>query len=296
LIETNGLFENLRYGINLEFTNDTLLFGNSVYSNDVGFYLQDGNGIVIAQSRIFDNYNGIQINRCSVDIESNNISYNTHDGIHAFQTECISICDNLVIGNTGRGIVLGSISKGEVFRNMVKENHGDGISSLFSNSINVAHNVIEGNREQGIQWWYGNQSDTIQSNIIRGNHKYGVKLWDCISVSVRQNDFSFNEVAGLFAYQCEEGGYICENSFESNSIGLLLSGGCWHSQIFRNDFIDNHIINVKDDSIRGNFSQNYYSDYTGSDEDNDGFGDVPYPIPGLASNYDQSPRMEPLDV
>ena len=87
--------------------------------------------------------------------------------------------------------------------------------------------------------------------------------------------------------------------FENNELGIAVSCGCCraNNRVFHNNFINNtnqafaDIESIWDDGSLGN----YWSDYNGKDENNDGIGDTPYPIPG-GNNFDRYPSMHLIDT
>jgi parallel beta-helix repeat protein len=94
---------------------------------------------------------------------------------------------------------------------------------------------------------------------------------------------------------------IISNDFLNNRHGIrLLTRNGWEPSydnlIYHNNFIDNLVQaydtgnNIWDDGYPS--GGNYWSDYTGTDSDGDGIGDVPYNIQG-DDNKDRYPLMEP---
>ena len=88
---------------------------------------------------------------------------------------------------------------------------------------------------------------------------------------------------------------ITGNTFYNNPYGIHLDSSS-NNKIFHNNLINN--INQASDTNTNIWDYgypdggNYWSDYTGTDFNNDGIGDTPYPIPG-GSSVDRYPLMAP---
>ncbi|MDG6223533.1 MAG: hypothetical protein QCH99_09780 [Candidatus Bathyarchaeota archaeon] len=116
------------------------------------------------------------------------------------------------------------------------------------------------------------------NNTIIGN--YIVNCFIGINVVGSPNDF-----------------LIKNNTFVNNvnPISIAYSGGI--QVITENSFIDGNFIIVWL-SPEPDVDRNYWSDYNGSDENNDGIGDTPYVITTSPEDYgdaDNYPLMEPVD-
>jgi len=115
------------------------------------------------------------------------------------------------------------------------------------------NNVIEGNEIIGT--YYGIWPSSGSGNVIRDNH------------------LEFNHY-GVYVTSSAQANSFYHNSFSGNVHSIFSSGS---------------LVNIWDD---GYSSGNYWSDYTGSDENQDGIGDAPYVI--NAYNQDRYPLMMPM--
>ena len=88
---------------------------------------------------------------------------------------------------------------------------------------------------------------------------------------------------------------ISENTFIDNEYGIYIDNKSDNNTIFSNNFINN-VKNAYDLSLNIWYNSsigNYWSDYTGSDEDDNNIGDAPYNITGVG-NQDIFPLIEPI--
>jgi len=111
-------------------------------------------------------------------------------------------------------------------------------------------------------------------NSIDNNYEHGIFIELSSNCSIRSNIFSYNEDYGIYL------------GFDTHSITVT-----------RNDFIENNIVYVYlrgtsqacDDGEGNIFKENYWNDWTGPDNNGDGFVDDPYEIDGEANNVDYFP-------
>ena len=151
-------------------------------------------------------------------------------------------------------------------------NMGDVITlASSSNGVNLTGFTIQnsgsGSYESGID--INSDYNTIAGNNIK-NNEYGIAL-------------------DLWGHNCK----IFSNNFENNIYGILVySVYPNNNTIYHNNF-ENNIINAYDDS-NSNWTKdgqgNYWDDYNGTDNNDDGIGDTPYLIPG-GSTQDDYPLM-----
>ena len=168
-----------------------------------------------------------------------------------------TIKNNIIINNTfGIKIVSGSLNNLE--SNLII-NNGDGIwISGFNNSI--VNNDIS-NNNQSFVWAEDKSTNT------------GILLNSAYGTSISYNTISDNLGNGINITLLSKNNSIYKNSFINNGI---------------NAFDDSN--NSWDDGEFGN----YWSDYTGKDENEDKIGDTSYLIPGGESK-DNFPLMEPYE-
>ena len=169
----------------------------------------------------------------------------------------------------------------------------------------ISENIITDNRLEGI--YLANSSyNIISKNIVKNNY-YGIGLhWTtsgpgpCLHNEIIFNKVINNSQRGLHMSLYHEYNNIIGNTFAYNKrYGVKICCYCNNNLIYHNNFIENNQ-NAEDMFSNkwhnGNQSGgNFWSDYNGTDEDGDGFGDTPYIISG-GDNKDRYPLMTPFHV
>jgi len=171
----------------------------------------------------------------------------------------------------------------------------------------VVNSTIYNNTLRGYEWGLRIMNSfncTIEQNMI-SNGSFGIALSSCHNLTFRYNDIR-NCDTGIElsdAYYCQ----LYNNTFVDNKwwginaappsvpVSYVLADEVPQktTRIAWNDFINNPK-NAEDNSQKmAEYEHNYWSDYTGSDDNDDGFGDTPYYIIGSANAEDPSPRMTP---
>jgi parallel beta-helix repeat protein len=166
------------------------------------------------------------------------------------------------------------------------------------------------------------RSHVVYVNNI-SNNKVGVLLHDSDGNTFRYNNVTYNDFVGFNITSSSTNNLLENNNITANNkTGLLITGGSNDNIIIRNNvtenleiglgiigasgnrihhnnFINNiqnaydstNALNEWDDGAEGN----YWSDYLGTDDNGDGFGEDPYVIPGGGSR-DWHPLIYEVDV
>lgn len=149
-----------------------------------------------------------------------------------------------------------------------------------SHYMNSYHNLWEGNES------YLNRSglalmevrnQVVRNNIAWGNSDHGIML-RTIQDSVIENNIVINNGKGFFIYDAEYN-TLRGNLVMGNVIGAHVAAGSYRNEVDGNDFIGNHEqlrYVASRDELWGKQQGNYWSNYSGWDQDGDGIGDLPY--------------------
>ncbi len=195
--------------------------------------------------------NGIQVfNMNGVQILDNNISF-TRDGIY------VDVSSNALF----RGNKIHHLRYGTHYMNTNRStwennesylNRG-GLALMEVRELSVRNNLAWGNTDHGIML-RTIQDSVIENNVVAGNGR------------------------GLFIYDAEYN-VVRANLVIGNRVGIHLTAGSGNNKVDGNDFINNQE-QVKYVAARdvewGRTRGNYWSNYSGWDQNADGIGDVAY--------------------
>lgn len=195
--------------------------------------------------------NGVQVyNVKGVQVLDNNISY-TRDGIYVDVTK-----DAIFRGNKIHHLRYGThymnTDKSTWENNESYLNRG-GLALMEVRELIVRNNKAWGNTDHGIML-RTIQDSVIENNIVAGNAR------------------------GFFIYDAEFN-TLSNNLVIDNQVGAHISAGSANNKVDANDFIGNReqVKFVASRDVEWGKSQgNYWSNYSGWDQNGDGRGDVPY--------------------
>ena len=212
------------------------------------------------------NSDGVQITRC--DLSNNKI-----DGLTLIKTTNSSITGNQLKANGVNGLNIYLSQWNNVTENLITANEF-GISCSSSKAISVSGNNLTANRQEGIEL-LNSDSCEISGNTVSGNSYGGI--WLLISSN---NTVTKNNIISNFRWT----GYM--------GIGIRIIFGANYNEIYQNNIVGNNVQAIVESQSEGNvwdsdLHGNYWSDYNGTDGNQDGIGDTPYFID--ANNIDHYP-------
>jgi len=261
-----------------------------------GIDLTERSNVTVRNVKIKRFFHGVFLCRSSFnniygnDIEENNLQSPRYDGIYLNDSFNNTISGNN-IRNNGDGIEFVAYCSGNrVLGNNITNNY-EGID-LWHSSLNVVSgNNITDNNWDGIEVLYSSWN-IISENTVTENYYDGIKIQNSSSNSIWRNLIRSNGNGIEFkAYSANNS--ALKNNLTDNMFGIYLQDSSSNS-FCHNCFFDNDVqvycydsSNVWDNGSEGN----YWSDYNGTDGDNDGIGDAPYVVG--ESDFDRYPLMNP---
>ncbi len=248
-------------------------------NTDVGIELLQSDNCLISNNNISNNDDGIFLVGNNNSISNNIISSNNEDGIHLYFSDNNSISKNN-ISNNDAGIDLGDSNNNSISDNNISNNFG-GIYLGDSNNNSISNNNISSNIWDGIYLFASNENSISENNIISNNFGIYIEYSDnnCISENNISNNF------GIYI-ECSNNNIIYLNNFINNTYNVDSYGSTdiWNST--------EPIKYTYKGSKFKNYMGNYWDDYTGSDENGDGIGDIPYSINADEDSYPLIERFE----
>jgi parallel beta-helix repeat protein len=174
---------------------------------------------------------------------------------------------------------------------------GYAVYAAYSNSSAIDQNVVGPDSSSGIL--ITNSLDfSVSDNYVHNNGGYGINLNASLDGLITGNNAYENYFDGIGISQGSNGTTITGNSIINNEeFGVdVIDRNCVDNLIYDNNIIQNGkqasvvSANFWDNGVEGN----YWSDYTGVDQDHDGIGDTPYVL--SPNDADYFPLMGMLSV
>src|SRR3990170_4523059 len=295
IISDNEITDNTNVGMVIkDFVNSRVL-NNNFLRNEYALFVGAGEGSKFRNNTLNDNTYGFgAFNVKGVDVDTSNtvngkaIYYwvNQHDKTipadagYVALISCTGITvKNLNLAGNFEAISLGSTTNSTIIDNKLSNNvFGVSLEASFNN--NVSLNVII-NNQNGVELKAGSSNNTIQGNSITANDN-GVFIDDAAGNTITKNNIANSEI-GVYTQYCGIN-TIHHNNFINNTKN-------WNDAALA-PFMFLPLVSVSmwDDGEEGNF----WSDYNGTDTDNNGIGDTPYQIG--TNNTDHYPLMKPVSI
>jgi parallel beta-helix repeat protein len=214
--------------------------------------------------------------RSNVTIKNININ-NFYRGIYLYSSSDNSIDGNSITANED-GIWLHEYSQYNRINGNSISGCGEGIMLYFSSDNIIVGNNVTNNRD-GIWLYSASNSNVVSGNTLADNG-YGIRLSFSSNNSMSGNSITKNVGIGVVLTDSSNNS-IGGNNLTDNYIGVGLTRS-FNNTVCHNSFLNNTVqvydwtpenVNVWDNGCEGNF----WSDYNGTDLDNDGVGDTYLP-------------------
>lgn len=267
------------YGLYVDRCDNTLFAQNYIYETRNATFFISSDENTIEYNHVYDNeMHGIFLNRTCADnlIQQNTVYDNRWYGIY-LNDECRdnTVSENIIYDNENTGVrIEDSVRNTLVSDNEVFKNNNYGIFVVGSQT-EVIENKVTNNEKHGI-FLFADDSTVVSKNNASENTLDGIRLQNSTSNTIKSNIVTNNKRYGIYVnYYCLNN-QIYDNYFESNEL---------HAKDISPDSSDNkwfHEIFINESNIIYGpvISGNFWDDYTGTDEDRDGFGETPYLIDG----------------
>lgn len=261
-IEDNDL-RDILFGIDLREAPDSIVRGNRI----------GGKRLDIARRG-----DGLRLWRSGGTLVENNIIHDGRDAILWYSTGVT------VRGNTSTGCRYG-------------------LHLMFSDDVTIERNTLSGN-SVGVYLMYSTGITLRHNRLLRnrGPSGYGIGLKEADRFSITDNLLTGNR-AGIYIdgspFTTRQPGEIARNTIAFNDIGVTFLPSARGNELTANNFIDN--IDQVSVAGRGDLRANsfwkgdrgnFWSDYTGYDQDRDGIGDFVHESQTLFENMmDKEPKL-----
>ena len=245
-------------GIKLK-SDQNLISGNKVLGNSFGIYLYAANDNVVSRNFI----KGKEIEESK-----------RGNGIHLWKSERNIINNNELTAN--RDAMYFSFAKHNTISDNVAYGQRYGIHYMYSDNNKVEHNVLHDNAG-GIAMM-NSKFNEVRFNETYRNTYDGILGRD-VDDTKYEGNITYNNRQGFFMYNSNRNTFT-NNVMAANLTGLQLTGGSDNNLFLENSWVKNKQQVKLLDSVSNRWDNgqkgNYWSDYTGYDLDNNGYGDSAY--------------------
>ena len=215
---------------------------------------------------------------------------NSGNGIHVWHSSDMEIVGNEVYGMRD-GIYFEFVKNSKIHQNLSYDNIRYGLHFMFSDNDTYYNNEFR-NNGAGVAVMFSKFITMYQNKFTHnwGSASYGLLLKEIYDTQIYNNTFQENTI-GIKGEGCTRITYK-NNVFLRNGWAIKIAGACYTNIFDSNDFMHNSLDLAYNTKVNDNkFINNYWSEYTGYDLDNDGVGDVPYrPVKLFSYVVNRSPE------
>lgn len=275
------------------------IINNTISQNYLGIKLENSSNNIISNNILSENWGTETYTGSGIFLEfsDNNIIFRNDcskngEGISLFNSTNNTMSNNICNLNYHLGIYIKSSNKNKILNNQCNSNNeslrGTGLSIYNSFNNEIYYNDCSNNEKEGIMI-SSSDNNTISKNKCFQNDN-GISIYSS-KYNIINNCYIFWNNDGISADISSINNTIVNCEIKNNSnFGIYFVKGSSNNLVYKNNIIDNPYqafdegINSWDNGSIGN----YWTDYSGIDENSDGIGDSPYNISG-GNNVDRFP-------
>ena len=243
-------YSTIQAAINAASSGDTVFVSSGTYNENI---IIDKTLILTGEDRDSTIIVGASESDITLTIKGNFLDYVSNVNISGLQ-----ILQNQVAISNEFACMYIEYARGCTITDCTIKDGYNGVRMKQTDESTISENIIENNDGDGILLFIYSDKNEIKNNLIKSNNR-GIYLQDfCTENRISANDISRNSNYGIHIIGNSNNNVIYHNNFENSNNANDECSNIWHY------------------SSEGN----YWNDYTGSDSDGDGVGDIHYDIPG----------------
>jgi parallel beta-helix repeat protein len=282
---------------------------NSISNNTVS---HNGHGIVLdgesernnlTNNVVLHNKKGIESRSLFPNNICNNIVSTNSYGLHIFGIGA-HVSNNIVSNNTYGIYLTGSLNRASWKNTITNNNVSTNTYGIYLNSACIENTITNNNVSNSDEGILLSDKDSSENNISGNNvssNTYGIRLFGSESNNITRNTANWNTYYGIYLSEGSSENIITQNTASNNYNGIYITESS-DNICYLNNFANkaDNVYSYKSTNtwnstekktyiFKGltyeNYMGNYWSDYTGSDTDNNGIGDTCYSIDSDKDNY-----------
>lgn len=245
----NNIFPRNSYGICIKSSQENIITGNELISDDKNIYIiNNSNDNIIDRNTIQGGWAGIYVrDSCDRNIYSNNIVKHCYQGIGILDSRYSILVSNAVQKNK-YGMGIQNSNNCTIYENIITENEENGIIIYESIENTISNNIFENDGLSIKKSLYNTVSNNTVNNLpliyLQDEHKINIPsvagqiiLVNCTKITIQNHNISNTSYAIelLNSQECN----IIENTLTNNNKDIYLEES-------KNNKILNNIINAKD--------------------------------------------------